>query len=79
MTKKDIYLISIPKGRTVIFSSVEGGQGVRRRLRDMGLKEGMKIKVLHSHGRGPCIIEAHHTRLVIGHAMAHKLLVREVE
>ena len=77
MKSKARYLTSVPKGHTVTLESIEGGQGVRRRLRDMGLKEGMKIKVLHSHGKGPCIIEARHTRLVIGHGMAHRLIVKE--
>lgn len=77
MTKKSIYLTSVTKGSSVILESIEGGQGVRRRLRDMGLKEGMKVKVLHSHGRGSCIIEVKHTRLVIGHGMARKLIVKE--
>jgi ferrous iron transport protein A len=79
MVKKDEKLLtSVRAGHTVQFVSVEGGQGVRQRLRDMGLKTGMKVKVLHAHGRGACILQAGHTRLVIGHGMAHKLIVKEV-
>ena len=53
-------------------------RGLRRRLTDMGLNEGMRLKVLHFHRPGPCIILVGNTRLVLGYGMAHKILVQEV-
>jgi Fe2+ transport system protein FeoA len=44
-------------GKAVILVAIHGGRGLRARLNSMGLNEGMKLKVLHSHGHGPCVIQ----------------------
>jgi len=64
-------------GKEVILVAIHGGRGLRARLNSMGLNEGMKLKALHSHGHGPCIIQVGGTRLVLGHGMAHKIFVKE--
>ena len=69
-------LTIVPSGKELILVSIEGGWGLRRRLADMGLSEGMKFKVLHSHGTGPCVVLVGNTRLALGHGMAHKVLVK---
>jgi len=71
-------LTMVVPDREVTLISIAGGRGLRARLTDMGLNEGMKLKVLHSHRPGPCIVLAGNTRLVLGHGMAQKILVREV-
>ncbi len=78
MKKEELFLTKVKEGHTAIFASAEGGQSVRKKLRDMGLKEGMKFRVLHSHGKSSCIIRVGHTRLVIGHGMAQKIKVKEI-
>lgn len=78
MEKKNLTLTTIAPGKEVIFVSIEGRYGLRRRLNDMGLKEGMKFKIMHAGRPGPCIIRVGDTRLVLGHGMAHKIMVREV-
>ena len=65
--------------KEVILVALHGGRGLRARLTDMGLNEGMKLKVLHSHRFGPCIVLVGNTRLVLGYGMAQKILVKEVE
>ena len=77
MVKAVFPLSTVPSGKEVILVSVGGGRGLRARLSDMGLSEGMKLKVIHSHRPGPCIILAGSTRLVIGHGMAQRVMVRE--
>ena len=64
-------------GKEVILVAIHGGRGLRARLNSMGLNEGMKLKVLHSHGHGPCVVQAGGTRLILGHGMAHKIFVKE--
>ena len=78
MTKKITHLTNLTSGKEGILFSVEGGWGAKRRLGDMGLKEGVKLKVLHSHRHGPCIVKTGSTRLVLGHGMADKILVEEL-
>ena len=77
MSKEILPLTMVPPDKEVILISIEAGWGLRRRLTDMGLKEGMKFKILHSHRPGPFIILVGETRLVLGYGMAHKILVKE--
>ena len=63
--------------KEIVLVAIHGGRGLRARLNSMGLNEGMKLKVLHFHGHGPCIIQVGDTRLVLGHGMAQKILVKE--
>ena len=77
MVKAIFPLSTVPPGREVILVSVGGGRGLRARLSGMGLSEGMRLRVMHSHRPGPCIILAGGTRLVIGHGMAQRVMVRE--
>ena len=64
-------------GKEMILVAIHGGRGLRARLNSMGLNEGMKLKVLHSHGHGSCIIQVGGTRLALGHGMAQKIMVKE--
>lgn len=77
MTKEIVPLTLVAPGKEVVLVSIEGGWGLRRRLMDMGLREGMKFKVLHFHRPGPCIILVGNTRLVLGYGMAYRVLVKE--
>jgi ferrous iron transport protein A len=77
--KENFFPLSlVPPGKEVIVVAIHGGRGLRMRLTEMGLKEGMKLKVLHSYGSGPCIIQVGDTRLVLGYGMAQKIFVKEV-
>ena len=77
MVKGVLPLTMVSPGKEVILFSIEGGRGLRRRLTDMGLNEGMKLRILHFHRPGPCIVLVGNTRLVLGYGMAHKILVKE--
>ena len=70
-------LTMIVPGREVTLVSMAAGRGLRARLTDMGLSQGVKFKVIHSHKPGPCIILVGNTRLVLGYGMAQKILVRK--
>ncbi|MFC1703532.1 ferrous iron transport protein A [Candidatus Omnitrophota bacterium] len=72
-----VPLTMIQTEKEVVLVSIEAGWGLRKRLSDMGLREGMKFKVLHSRGHGACIVHVGNTRLVLGHGMAYKMLVKE--
>lgn len=55
------------------------GRGARSRLLDMGLTIGVVIKSIIIHSYGPILIEVRGTRLAIGHGLARKIMVSEVE
>ncbi len=76
--KEDIFpLTKARAGKEVVLQSITGGRGLRARLTDMGLNEGMKLRVLQAHRMGPCIVLANNTRLVLGQGMAQKILVKD--
>jgi len=77
MRDKIMPLTIVPPGKEATLISIAGGMGLRTRLADMGLNEGVKIKVLHSHRPGPCVVLVGNTRLALGHGMAQKMLVKE--
>ena len=64
-------------GSKLVFISANGGMGVMRRLTDMGLIPGEKIKVLHNPGHGPVSISIKGSKLAFGHGLAQKIIVRE--
>ena len=70
-------LALVRPNREVSLMAVIGGQGLRRRLNDMGLSKGVKFKVIHASIVGPCIVSLGSSRLVLGRGMAQKILVKE--
>jgi len=62
-------------GQEVELVAVHGGRGIRRRLADMGLNPGVRLKVIHSGG-GPIIVAV---REALGRGMAHKIMVKLLE
>jgi len=61
-------------GQEVELVAVHGGWGIRRRLADMGLNPGVRLKVIHSGG-GPIIVAVRE----VGRGMAHKIMVKLLE
>jgi ferrous iron transport protein B len=56
---------------------IEGGYGLEKKLTDMGLIPGEKIKRLESHGGSQVIILVKGAKLAIGKGMADKIFVSE--
>jgi Fe2+ transport system protein FeoA len=70
-----MHLAMVSSGETVRIVSIEGGQGVRRRLADLGLNLGEVISVVQSNHHGPMILAVKESRLAIGRGVAHKIMV----
>ena len=77
MKEMHFPLSIVPPGREVTLVAINAGWGLRRKINDMGLNEGMRLRVIHSHRPGPCIILVGNTRLALGHGIAQKILVKE--
>lgn len=77
MEENILPLTDVAPEKELTLVSIEGGHGFSRRLTDMGLKKGANFKLLHNDRPGPCIIALGNTRLVLGHGMAHKIMVKE--
>ena len=50
-----------------------------KRLLDLGLTRGCVFKTIQSGSEGPVLIEVRGTRIALGHGLADRILVEEVE
>jgi len=62
-------------GQEVKLASVRGGRGLQHRLAEMGLAPGARFRIVAKGNPGPFIISVKDTRLVLGHAMVHRVFV----
>ena len=76
--KKRMPLTMVPEGEEVIITDIYGGRNVVRRLFDMGLIPGTKIKVLY-HGFGPLLVDVKDSRIALGLGIAMKIMVERYE
>jgi len=70
-----VPLESLPDGSAARLVMVRGGAGLRSRLTAMGLRTGAAVRVIHNGGRGPFVVAAGESRIVLGRGMARKVLV----
>ncbi|RPI61040.1 MAG: ferrous iron transport protein A [Planctomycetaceae bacterium] len=62
-------------GQRVRVSAIDGGRAMCARLCALGLTAGMAVEIV-TVGAGPVILSVMGSRLVLGHCMAAKVLVR---
>lgn len=55
---------------------LSGGERFKEKLLCMGILPGHEIEVLSSQKKGPVIVKINDTRVVIGHSMAERIIVR---
>lgn len=77
MMREPVPLTMVPPDRDIVLVAINAGRGLRRRLNDMGLNEGVRFRVVQSQMAGPCIVAVDSMRFMLGHGMARKILVRE--
>ena len=62
-------------GEVVKIADLRGGRGLTRKLADMGLVPGTRVRIINSCGPGPVVLEVRGTRLALGHGMSYKIMV----
>ena len=76
----ELNLIKLKEGEVAEIITIAGGQMTTKRLADLGLILGTKIKVLRKAPLwGPVEIEVRGSRLVLGRGLASKILVHPVK
>jgi ferrous iron transport protein A len=59
---------------------IQGGQGIRQRLSQMGIHPGDIITILRYGAlRGPILIEVHGSQVALGRGIASRIIVEETE
>ncbi len=73
----EMPLTELGPGEEGIIVALEGGYGLRSRLRALGLAEGQKVRRLARIGRGgPVIVVVNRMQVAVGRGMARRILVR---
>jgi ferrous iron transport protein A len=79
MSKKRIPLTHLVPAKKAKIISLEGGQGFQRKLRVMGIREGLTITIISKQPfRGPITIKIGSCQTTLGRGMANKILVEEI-
>ena len=63
------------KGDLLILESIAGGNGIKKKLRDMGLTPGVAMTVVSAPAFGPMIIQVRGTRLALGRGLLANIFV----
>lgn len=72
----DCLLSAAPEARPMTVTLIDAGQGLNRRLAEMGILPGATLTVLQNRGKGQCVVQVQNSRLVLGRGMAHKIHVK---
>jgi len=70
-------LIYAKKNTDLILVCIEGGASITRRLAEMGLLLGGRLRVLHNSGYGPITIIVKGVKIALGHSLGSKIMVKE--
>ena len=68
-------LSSVKQGQKVKLANVNAGQGLNSRLASMGLVPRAELTVVSNRNFGPFVISVKGSRMMLGRAMADKIMV----
>jgi ferrous iron transport protein A len=71
----EIPLAFAKEGEEYEIVGINGGGGIRRRLEEMGIFPGRKIKLI-SNSAGPLMLGIGDNRIAVGRGIAFKIIVR---
>ncbi|MBN2086847.1 ferrous iron transport protein A [Candidatus Peregrinibacteria bacterium] len=78
--EKELLLTDLEPNQKGEIVSVLGGAMATKRLADLGLSSGTKIKIIKKAPfSGPIKIEFYESRLVLGRGLASKILVKIIQ
>ncbi len=72
------YLNQMRRSAEVRVVAISGGRMARKKLMDLGIVPGERLKVAQNDGSGPLIVEHHGSRVVVGTGLAGKVRVAEI-
>ncbi len=73
----EIPLPFAPFGKDVIVTRLAGGEGMKRRLMDMAIYPGVRVKLVSSFGRGRVVVQVGEARFALGRGIAYRIMVSE--
>ena len=80
MNQQSISLLDLTYNKKARIISIQGGHGLQRKLRVMGIREGEEIKIVSRQPlRGPLTIVVCGSQITLGRGMAQKILVEGIQ
>ena len=76
MMNQGMPLAMARPGEVVAVIGVRAGWGLQRRLADLGLTPGIRIRVINSQMSGPVLIDLRGSRIALGRGVAQKIIVK---
>lgn len=73
-----IPLIFGKSGEEFEVATIQGGKGFLKKLMEMGIYSGIRVRIVLNPGNGPIIIALSDTRIALGKGMAAKIIVRKL-
>jgi len=73
-TGGDVVLTQATIGQPLLLIRIDGGKDVTRRLVELGLTPGVKLRLIQDSG-GPVILAVRDSRIALGRGMANKIIV----
>lgn len=73
--EEKISLIEMKANESGRVAELIGGHGMIKKLENMGIRIGTKIKKTSQQLRGPVIIVCGNTQVAIGHSMAKRIII----
>lgn len=71
-----VNLVDMKPGQSGIISAIEGGQGLEKKLSEIGLYRGRKVKKISSvFRRGPVTVHVDNFQVAIGYGKAVRVMV----
>lgn len=74
---KLLFLSKIKEGEKVEIVAIKASSRAAKRLADLGLTSGTKIKIIRKAISGPIEIKIRGSRLALGRGLANKIAVRK--
>jgi len=72
-----LSITDLRPGQEGVVTGARGGPGVMKNLENLGIRPGVKIKVVSRHFmKGPVVIMVGSSRVAVGFGMARKIRVR---
>jgi ferrous iron transport protein A len=71
-------LIMYEEGSTVKITQIQGGKGLVKRMKEMGLGIGSNVKIIKNNRPGGLVLEVMDSKLCIGKGVAFKIRAEEI-
>ncbi|MEZ0329463.1 MAG: FeoA family protein [Dissulfuribacterales bacterium] len=70
-----MYLSEVKNGVVATVKHVDSGCGMYRRILELGILPGTKLKILQNIPHGPVVFEKNGSKMLLGRGMAQKIQV----